>query len=426
MNKKLPIFLLLITAVWLTPAAARMNLSLNGYYKSFFIAFELPDYLQSQGIQEASDTPPLGAVNNRVRLKMSARFSKWLSLHAAYDVSPTVQDPRLFRQDILMVFPEPASYRFDDFFERLYPRSGKDVGSFAIFHNLDRFYFTLKTGFADIFIGRQAIAWGSARVINPTDVIAPFAFNELDTEERRGVDALRVRLPLGMMDELDFGFVAGQDFAWKKSAFFARGKVYILKTDLSLLLLGFRQHLLLGFDMTRAIGGAGFWLETAYVVPEFFKKEDEKLDRDNYFRASIGLDYNFGGKTYGFAEYHFNAAGRQKPEDYLENFNSPAYQDGAVYLMGKHYLNVGITYQIHPLIPFTGLIIWNLSDGSLVLSPTAEYNIAENIYLMLGAYIGLGKKPEQVLSAFALPETRLQSEFGAYPGMFFTAFRIYF
>jgi len=118
-------------------------------------------------------------------------------------------------------------------------------------------------------VGRQAIAWGNARIINPTDIIAPFSFNELDTEERRGVDAVRVRIPLGMMDELDLGVVAGRDFNRDRSAFFIRGKTYLLKTDLSLLMTGFRKHLMIGFDLSRSVGGAGIWLEAAHVSPFF-------------------------------------------------------------------------------------------------------------------------------------------------------------
>lgn len=418
------IFLILMGLV---PAAAGADLQLNGYFKSFFIAFKMPGYLLPEGWQnDPFEFPVLGAVNNRIRLKLSADLSKRLSLHAAYDLSPRVQDPALFQQDLFFAAPDSSGYRVYDLPGRVDSPGSQYEGSLGVFQNLDRFFITIKTDFADIFIGRQAIAWGSAQFINPTDVLAPFAFNELDTEERRGVDALRIRIPIGTLDELDFGFVAGEDFDLKRSAAFARGKINLFNTDLSLLLVGFRQHLMMGFDMSRSIGGAGFWLEAAFVMPEFFKKEAERQKRQKYFRSSIGLNYNFTGKTYAFLEYHFNSPGSRNPEDYLKTFDMPAYQDGAVYLMSRHYLNGGITYQIHPLLPLTGLVIWNLNDGSLILAPSAEYNIAENIYIAAGAYIGLGKKPELLQPVTAPFETGFKSEFGAYPDMFFASFRIYF
>ena len=46
--------------------------------------------------------------------------------------------------------------------------------------------------------------------------------------------------------------------------------------------------------------------------------------------------------------------------------------------MGKQYLSAGVTWQAHPLLPVNAFVICNLSDGSLMLSPTAEYNIKED------------------------------------------------
>jgi hypothetical protein len=401
-------FLFLVTN--LLPAEG--PLSLHGYFKTFLTAFHLP------GIEYGNGTyhePPMGAATNRLRLKLAFIPNGTISIHAAYDISPAIQDPALFQQDIFPAGITGDAYRFDDFPARIYPGTGEPVGSFALNHNLDRLFVTLKTKIGDIVIGRQAIAWGSAKLVNPTDVIAPFTFNELDVEERRGVDALRLRIPIGMMDELDFGVIAGPDFDMTKGAFFARGKFYILQTDLSILAMGFRQHLMFGLDIARSIGGAGFWLEAAVVLPHRLATDIDSK-RPNYIRASTGLDYNFGGNLYAFFEFHHNGAGSNDPALYIDNFLTPAYTDGSVYLMAQNYLNLGATYQLHPLIPVTAILIFNLDDGSFTFAPSAEYNIAENIYLAAGAYISSGKSPTP------FP----QSEFGLYPTMVYTAFRIYF
>jgi hypothetical protein len=415
MKKILIIFF--ITLFGVTGRAAE-TISIRGYYKLFFIGFEMPGY--SPG-DEALNEPALGAVNNRIRLNVSVTPASWFSLDAAYDFSPRIQDPVLFQEDIFFAAIDPFSYRVDDFSQRIYPGQDEPVGSFGIFHNLDRFFVTIKTSVADIFIGRQAIAWGSARFVNPTDVIAPFTFNELDTEERRGVDAVRVRIPLGMMDELDLGYIIGNDFKFRSSAFYLRGKTYLFKTDISAVLMAFRENLLVGLDVARSVGGAGAWLEAAYVVPDFFAGGGK-----NYFRASLGLDYNFSGKLYGFCEYHYNSAGKKKPGEYADAFFSTAYSEGATYLMGQHYLNLGITTQLTALIPFTALVVVNLSDGSITLSPALEYNIAENIYLSGGAYLGIGKAPEIIPGSLPGRIIRFHSEFGAYPAMVYTSFRVYF
>jgi hypothetical protein len=388
--------------------------SFTGYYKLFFTGFKMPGaWLAGERIGE----PPIGAVNNRLRLKLTLKPSAKISFQVSYDFSPRIQDPALFQGGLFYSAIDPNTYRVDDFNPRIYPAADKPVRSFGVFHNLDRCMVTIKTPAADIFIGRQPIAWGSARFVNPTDVIAPFTFNELDTEERRGVDAVRVRIPLGMMDELDFGYIPGNKFKFQHSAFFIRGKLYVLKTDLALLLMGFRENLLIGLDVARSIGGAGFWLEAAYVAPGFFEKDDPAIPKDpGYLRASIGMDYNFNSKLYGFFEYHLNSAGKTHPADYTEFFLSSAFLEGSAYLMAKHYLNLGVTYQVTPLIPFTGIVFANLNDGSFTLAPSLEYNIAENIYLSAGAYLSIGRPPGNLL----------HSEFGAYPHMLYTSFRVYF
>jgi hypothetical protein len=444
------LLLFLLISIIIQPiSVSASTLTLNGYFKSFFIGFKMPTYNTPQALaltDPASGLETLGAVNNRLRLKLLFVPSSKISLHASYDFSPRIQDPLMFNEALFASGLESQSYRFDDFSSRLYPSENEPVSSFGIYHNLDRLFVTLKTKFADIFIGRQAIAWGSSYVINPTDVVAPFTFNELDTEERKGVDALRIRIPLGMMDELDIGYIFGKDFESKNSAFYIRGKVYLLKTDLMLLAMKFRQNLLLGIDVSRSIGGAGFRFETAYVKPNYFNNNNinnndstmnpdpdpdpilnlKNKSDDGYIRTSLGLDYNFSGSIYGFLEYHYNSSGKNSPEDYINYLQTLAFTEGTAYLMGKHYLSVGVTCQISPLIPFTGMILYNASDGSFSLSPAVEYNIAENIYISAGAYLGIGKRPDYVTMVPQGMVTLFNSEFGAYPHMLFTTFRIYF
>jgi hypothetical protein len=397
--------------------------SFNGYYKSFFVVFKQPDYRVSGTTQTS---PPLGSVADKLRLQFVAVPLEWLSFHLTYQIVPTIQDPSLFGQSLFLSDSGGDTYRLIDFDSRLYPVTGESVDSFAFFHNLDRLNAVLKLPFADIIIGRQAIAWGSAHVFNPTDILAPYAFTELDTEERSGVDALRVRIPLGMLDELDIGYVAGKDLAWKKSAAFARVRVNIWDTDLTIMSAAFRQNLLLGVDMTRSLGGAGVWLEGAYVMPDLLKEDAGSGREDDYLGVAVGLDYNFDFNLYVFVEYYFNSAGSNNPEDYITVSTHTAYRDGAVYLLGQHYINLGLTYQLHPLIPVSALFMWNVTDLSLMVNLSLEYNIAENIYLTAGTYIGFGAGPEKIEVAPGVYVPRLYSEFGAYPEMVYTSFRIYF
>jgi hypothetical protein len=406
------------------PAYASDSVTISGYVKNFSMVFDEPDAL------EDGEGSPIGAVNTRLRLKLSVRPDGPLNFHAAYDISPRIQDPSLFLESPYLFAMDPSSYRIEDFDTRITPKGDNPDTSFGLYQNLDRFLVTLQYGFGDIYIGRQSIAWGSAHMINPTDILAPFSFTELDQEERFGVDALRVRIPLGLMNELDMGYVFGKDFSSREHAFFIRGKGYHWQTDMAILLMGFKEHAMLGIDLTRSMGGAGVWLEAAYVKPDFFRDSNAPADpisnSPGYTRISIGMDGSLNEKLYGFVEYHFNSAGTSSPEGYRDLFSTPAYRDGAVYLMGEHYLCVGGNYQLHALAPVNANLLYNLQDHSLSFSPGIEYNIAEDIYIAAGATLGIGKRPRQSPLPGPSGDLHLRSEFGAYPDMYWASFRVYF
>ena len=403
--------------------SAGPGFSVGGYFKNFFVVIELPGF-SLPGNAPLPDRL-MGSVNNRLRLHASADISPSLRVSVAYDLSPRIQDPFLFGEHIFAWEVDPYGYRAADLKERLYPQEKAGLDRFAIYQNLDRLVLFIATEPADISIGRQAIAWGSARAVNPIDIIAPFALQELDKEERVGVDAVRLRFPLGFMGEIDAGYVFGKDFRFEKSAFFLRAKTYAAKTDLSFLFLVFRENLLLGGDITRSIGGAGFWMEGAYVLADIFRGREFDGTND-YLRLSTGLDYSLSGNTYGFVEYHYNSGGSTHPENYLPNLSNSALQEGSVFLLGRHYIIPGLNHQITPLIGLMAQVLINLSDGSFFVAPAVEYNLASNVYIAAGGFLGSGKIPSPVRNIPQAPGGGLRSEFGSYSDAFYTSFRIYF
>ncbi len=403
-------------------AGEAAGFSRGGYFKNYSVALHQPEIDNLPGYD---DRAIIGAVSNRLRLEASGKPAGWLSVSAAYDLCPRIQDRSLFDESSMIIVPVTQPYRALDFDYYLYPDDETDIESFAVHHNLDRLFFTVQTEWSDISVGRQAVAWGSARVINPTDVFVPYAFNDLDVEDRIGVDAVRMRVPVGMMSEIDAGFVFGDEFMSANSAVFVRGRHYILRTDVALTLVGFRKHLLVGLDLARAVGGAGLWLEAAHVFVDALNSPDGTRG-ENYFRSSIGCDYSLRDGTYLFIEYHYNQAGTDDPADYLGRLREPAYGDGAVYLLGQHYLAPGLVYQLTPLMTITGEAVVNIADPSVFITPSIEYNLIEDMYISAGAYIGWGKGPVSEYPYAPGPHIRLRSEFGGYPGLIFASLRVYF
>jgi hypothetical protein len=407
----------LLAAAWMLlvsmPACAA-DWTLNGSYKAFL------DWIYNADLDGGSS----GISDNILRLDAGFHPADQFSAELAYVLYPEIVAPSLGTQGALFLSTS-SEYRVGDPPRRLLPLSKENMDNIGLYQDIDRAVMTLHLPFADVSAGRQAISWGSAHVVNPTDVLVPFRFLSLDTEYRKGVDAVRIRLPLSDMDEISAGYVAGKDFLFDESAFFGRTHLYLLETDLDLTGMIFKKNLLLGWDMARALGGAGVWLETAWVMPEAVQAPDDPL-RKSYVRISVGADYNFTADFYGYAEYHFNSAGKNNPRDYLDIIlnpdDHPAYSQGNVYLLGMHYLSLGGTYTKLPLIPISFLLMVNLNDLSADFSVSADYNIKENIYIEGGFFVGLGPGP----SLQDGQPTRYRSEFGAYPDAFYTAVKVYF
>jgi len=90
-----------------------------------------------------------------------------------------------------------------------------------VVHNIDRLIWNYSLSDIDFFAGRQAISLGSGRTVNPTDVFLPFPIGTFDSEFRTGIDAFRVKIPMGKMGEFDGGVVLGEEGKTDKSAYFA-------------------------------------------------------------------------------------------------------------------------------------------------------------------------------------------------------------
>jgi hypothetical protein len=407
------------------------RISLNGYFKNYSVMYHFPNVVAGTTVLDSllgpySDNPPLGWVNNRLRLNLGWRLWSRVSLDASYDIAARVQDPALTAGDLLWDQGlNQLPYRVDDFDQRLYPGMDETATSFGLYHNLDRLYLSLRAPWFDFYAGRQAIAWGAARTVNPTDIIAPFAYSQLDIEDRLGVDAVRARVPLGFMAEMDAGVVMGDDADHDNNTYFLRSKFYLTGNDVSLVAAAFRGNTMIGGDWARSIGGAGFWLEAAWAHTSVYG--EDSLDGDDYLRLSTGLDYQLTPLLYGFVEYHYNGPGYTDADDYVSATERPAYREGGVYLLGEHYLIPGAVYQLTPLITLSGETLLNVTDPSAYIVANAEYNIAENIYLSGGFYVSAGQSPLLNEAPEGPSEAvDFKSELGAYPDIIYTSFRVYF
>lgn len=384
---------------------------MRAYFKSFAAVYNF----RKNSLPGDSTENPYLFQQNIFRMTLISKAFDDFTIEAAYSIFPTLN--QLPGDSGNLFSPDVNSYRLFDLSENIMRKSDMYVG-----HNLDRMNFSFATGFADFIIGRQIVSFGSARFFNPTDVFSPFSFQEINKEEKTGVDAVRLRIPLGNMSELDMGYVFGKKANWRKSAAFVRGVFPVLDYDISLMAIHYRTHLMTALNLSGNIKGAGVWLETAYTFDSISTLESGGKD-GNFFRISTGADYYFANDIYVFMEYHYNSAGSLSPGEYMTNINlnSAAYNDSGVYLFGEHYLAPGTDWQIHPLVGLKIQMLLNLTDPSLIAVSSLKISLSDNTYFDLGTTFPLGKKPEE---GDFLPE--LKSEFGTYPFFFYINLSAYF
>ncbi len=349
-----------------------------------------------------------------LRLMLSQRLGS-TRLAFAYMICPTAGDPALEGSS-----GGTSIFRFGDLDERILPSEWMGTESFSLLQNLDRLSIRFRLPFSSITLGRQAIYWGVSKSVSPTDFIAPFQYGTIDKEYRVGVDAIRSTFPIGMMSELDAGWVFGKDALFNESGGWLRGRFYMLRTDAALLAACFRDNLILGGSLNRALGGATGWFELAVVSTAIFCENAPDENKETFWSASAGMDRSwFNAALYGYLEYHFNSPGANSSEDYNVTINAPAYTAGNIYLMGRHYLSPGMTWTPMPLLNISGQALINLTDPSAYLTLMVEYNISENITLNGGISRGAGKSSSSETGD-------LLSEFGSWPGKYFTSAAYYF
>ncbi|NOQ22177.1 MAG: hypothetical protein GQ565_05965 [Candidatus Aegiribacteria sp.] len=334
-----------------------------------------------------------------------------VNFNVAWVLSPSAGNPALSGENGVHIF------RICDSDNRIFPSSWNGDESFSILQDIDRLNIRLRTTFTTLTIGRQAVHWGVAKSVSPTDFIAPFQYGTLDTEYRMGVDAVRSVIPIGMMSELDAGYLFGKDAQFFNSGCWLRGRFYLFLTDATLLAACFRENIMVGGSLNRSIGEGTGWVECAFVSTGFFSNN---CNEETCWSLSTGYDRSWmNAALYGFLEYHFSSPGTDDPEYYPDILAGSACRNGGIYLLGKHYLSPGTSWAVTPLLNFTGQALVNLTDGSACLSITSEYSISQNTVINAGISRGLGSISND-------PAGDAGSEFGTWPGYYFLSAGYYF
>jgi len=260
----------------------------------------------------------------------------------------------------------------------------------------------------DWSLGRQPIGFGRIVIFSPLDVIAPFPPDALDTDVRPGVDAIRLVRYFGLGGQLGGTAVFGQSPRY--NSYLATFSTNVSEIDLLAIGGTLRDRPMLGLGIAGSLGGLGLKAEASVYRGNDLDQPDGDPSRhfalaalEGWFRLPDGLVL--------LGQYLYNGPGSDAPEDYLANALRAPYREGMTFLAGRHYLLLGPSYQLHPLVELQGLGIWNLQDGSWLARPLVNLSVADNLSLQLFWAFPFGEKPAPAPQPGLLPVPR--SEFGS-------------
>jgi hypothetical protein len=281
-----------------------------------------------------------------------------------------------------------------------------------LWHDIDRLALTIRGARSDLTLGRQAITWGLAYVFPVADVWASFSPFELDTEEKPGIDAVRLLSYPAAGLELDAvlaararaeDWSAGLRATWELASadvYAGAGKFW---------------------DQLMALGGVAYMRDRAVLRGEGVVVRNIDGGSFQRPRATLGVDW-LSGRLRLTGEYHHNGVGVTDPGRYVGQFGDPRVVRGETYLLGRDYLGGALSWSANDdgRLSLAVSSLWNLNDRSLAATPVASYDFGRSANVSVGVLRTFGRTPR------VSPAPAPRSEFGTSGQLWFSRISVFF
>jgi hypothetical protein len=278
-------------------------------------------------------------------------------------------------------------------------------------HDLDRLVLRANLGLFDVFLGRQAITWGTGELFPVADLWTTYSPFELDTSQKRGVDALRV--------------LFSQSRAWEIEAVLAdRGTLRDLSAGLRV--ASYRENMDIYFAIAKQWREMLAFAGVAATAGSFKLRAEAAgpydLDQRDFVRPRLSLATDWLHSEFTLTlEAHYNGTGALQAAQYFTHLaTSPALAHGESYLLGRLYTGAAASWKISELFQLTVSGMCNLHDPSALLAAAFTWRLVQETELSFGTFQGIGRS----LLVGATPTMR--SEFGSYGSLFYLALASYF
>jgi len=263
-------------------------------------------------------------------------------------------------------------------------------------HGFYRAYLDTRIGIADLRIGRQRVAWGSALFWSPVDILNPIDPTALERDRRTGVDAVVLDADYSDLSRVSVLYAVHASPVRASTAVRWRTNKY--GYDWGVTAGRFRNDDMAGVDLAGQIGKIGVRSELTRT----------KSPVDGFYtRFVLGADYTFLNTLTINGEFYFNGQGATDTSAY----DFSRLLSGEIQSLAQRYLGLYLGYDITPLIKWKNYYINNLDDKSFFYAPEISYAITQNNELALGIQIYSGITG---------------SEYGSFENMLYAQWQLFF
>jgi hypothetical protein len=322
----------------------------------------------------------VGLSTQTARLQGLMRIGEHLTVEGAWQLSMIASTAAAFgagstQAGVLGTALVVPQRRFVDFEPFLV-----DEGSLRLQHNLDRLSLAYESPELSVVVGRQVLSWGTGLLWNPTDLLSPFAPTDVDREVRRGVDAVRVSVPVGVLGGLELLWLPQQ--RPDDQGFVARARGNLSGVDLSTTAAKYVDDFVLGADVAFDLGAFGVYAEGALTLP--IARPD-----DAFGRAVAGGMWRPTEALVLTGEAYWNGFGAADADDIVTVLQDPRVVRGEVFGAGRVYGGLVASYAVDELTSLSSTTIVNVFDPGLLWVPAVEVWLEQQVLLRAGGFVPL-------------------------------------
>ena len=230
-------------------------------------------------------------------------------------------------------------------------------------------------------LGRQRIAWGTARFWSPADLFNPIDPLQVEGDVRQGVDAAQFEwAPVG--SRWRTAAVYAPQSASNRAIAAAQLGGTVSGWDIAVFGGRFRRDWVGGVDAAGEWGGAGLRAEMTYT-----RRGDGEPGKDA-LRLAVGADYAWS-RLYLAGEYFYNQA-QPSCQSIAACAAASLGPTAELFTRRRHFISAGASCSVTPLLKAETNLVADLSGSSVFVGPLVRYNAAANVDLAVGGQIFAG------------------------------------